>query len=704
MSKLPYVAIVGQTNVGKSSIFNRLYGSQEAIVAREAGTTRDNVVRKITIATDSLPGDLTSGKLVTASGAGASQATDSISRDSAFPAERGKTNQQLAPSESNGSEFIRLGISDDGSVKNQTSERNHHSAFWLVDTAGLKPAEDEFEASIQEQIEEATELADVILVVVDSTLYPSDQDRRIAKTALKSKKPVILLANKSDLKGSLPEEEFRRLGIKTILHTSAEHARGMQKLMRLIAEHLPKTTPAANDDARLKIALIGRPNVGKSYLFNTLAGKQQALVANIAGTTRDVNRVTVKYKGQNIELLDTAGIRRSGKQEQGIEKFSVLRTLAAIDEADVCLLLMDVNELNTQLDQKLAGLIKEAGKGLVLVVTKWDIAEDRDAYTRDDLAPRIAHEFAFVPWAPLIFTSAVTGQNVAKLFEIASEIHLRRQQQFKTTQLNKILQECVAKHPPAGLKNTYPKLRYMVQTDVSPPWFVVFGSNLKLLHWSYKRYLEKQIRQQFDLVAFFIRRRWLDLGIADSGGLARQDGFDIDLRAAAVDVAEAVCRRVGKINHPVGQERAAIIDPHDHALAATDAGYPDVGRQRQRRVRGGHGEHVVGLADRGFLTMEFPAVPAGDAPLAEGAQTCFRYVGFAEHGVRTIGEAVQGLRLRNGIGNLVQIIGNLVSRPVILVVTTAAFLSDSRLACCRRTGHDRSAIFNRGHLAATGSQ
>ena len=274
----------------------------------------------------------------------------------------------------------------------------------------------------------------------------------------------------------------------------------MQKLMRLIAEHLPKTTPAANDDARLKIALIGRPNVGKSYLFNTLAGKQQALVANIAGTTRDVNRVTVKYKGQNIELLDTAGIRRSGKQEQGIEKFSVLRTLAAIDEADVCLLLMDVNELNTQLDQKLAGLIKEAGKGLVLVVTKWDIAEDRDAYTRDDLAPRIAHEFAFVPWAPLVFTSAVTGQNVTKLFEIASEIHMRRQQQFKTTQLNKILQECVAKHPPAGLKNTYPKLRYMVQTDVSPPWFVVFGSNLKLLHWSYKRYLEKQIRQQFDLI------------------------------------------------------------------------------------------------------------------------------------------------------------------------------------------------------------
>ena len=494
MSKLPYVAIVGQTNVGKSSIFNRLYGSQEAIVAREAGTTRDNVVRKITIATDSPSRGTANAKRV-ASG-GAAPASDKISDFSEEGAD-----QTTGPASSDlSAEHAVGGASDDGSGQYRDNESDQNSSFWLVDTAGLKPAEDEFEASIQEQIEEATELADVILVVVDSTLYPSDQDRRIAKTALKSKKPVILLANISDLKGSLPAEEFRRLGIKTILHTSAEHARGMQKLMRLIAEHLPKTTPAANDDARLKIALIGRPNVGKSYLFNTLAGKQQALVANIAGTTRDVNRVTVKYKGQNIELLDTAGIRRSGKQEQGIEKFSVLRTLAAIDEADVCLLLMDVNELNTQLDQKLAGLIKEAGKGLVLVVTKWDIAEDRDAYTRDDLAPRIAHEFAFVPWAPLIFTSAVTGQNVTKLFEIASEIHMRRQQQFKTTQLNKILQECVAKHPPAGLKNTYPKLRYMVQTDVSPPWFVVFGSNLKLLHWSYKRYLEKQIRQQFDLI------------------------------------------------------------------------------------------------------------------------------------------------------------------------------------------------------------
>lgn len=420
--RLPYVAIVGQTNVGKSSLFNRLYGAQEAVVAREAGTTRDNVVRQLNLAGQS---------------------------------------------------------------------------FWLVDTAGLKPAEDEFEASIQEQILEATELADLIIVMVDATKYPSDEDRRIAKTALKSKKPVLLVVNKTDLKAALPNEEFKRLGIKDIFRTSAEHNQGVRSLTQAITSQLPAAQASQPDD-NLKIALIGRPNVGKSYLFNSLAGKQQALVANVAGTTRDVNRVSVRYHNQDIELLDTAGIRRSGKQEVGIEKFSVLRTLAAIDEADICLLLMDVNELNTQLDQKLAGLIKDAGKGLVLVVSKWDSVEGKDAYTRDALAPQISYNFKFVPWASLIFTSAVTGQNVTKIFDLALSIDERRRQTLKTRELNDVLQTCLRKHPPAGLKNTFPKLRYMVQTDTSPPWFVIFGANLKFLHWSYKRYLERAMRDRYD--------------------------------------------------------------------------------------------------------------------------------------------------------------------------------------------------------------
>jgi GTP-binding protein len=433
-SKLPTVAIIGQANVGKSSLFNRFVKSRQAIVAKEAGTTRDNVIGKV---------------------------------------------------------------------------KYEDHTFWLVDTAGLKDPNDEFEASIQEQIQEAADAADVIMVVVDSTQYVSDEDRLVAKKALKSKKPVLLLVNKTDLAGNLPTDEFKRLGIKDIIRTSAEHARGVEDALQRITDIIPAREAKEADDI-VRVSLIGRPNVGKSNLFNTLAGKQQALVANIAGTTRDVNRVQVKYKGQTMEILDTAGMRKPGKQEVGIEKFSVLRTLQAIEESDICFLLMDVNELNTQLDQRLAGIIDEAGKGMVIVVSKWDSVEGKDAFTRDALAPKISRTFDFVPWVPLIFTSSVTGQNVTKLFDLVLEIMERRAQEPKTRQLNDLLQSAVQKHPPAGLKNTHPKLRYMVHTDISPPWFVVYGSNLKYLHWSYKRYLERLMREQFDYVGTPIKFSFRD--------------------------------------------------------------------------------------------------------------------------------------------------------------------------------------------------
>ena len=330
-----------------------------------------------------------------------------------------------------------------------------------------------------------------------------------AMTALKSRKPVILIANKTDLRGSLPTSEFLRLGIKSIIRTSAEHNSGISDALDEICQHIPEKSQAEPSDV-LKIALIGRPNVGKSSLFNTLAGKQQAIVAGVAGTTRDVNRIRLRYQGQTIELLDTAGIRRQGKQEVGIEKFSVLRTLAAIEEADICFLLMDVNELNTALDQRLAGIIAEAGKGMAIVVSKWDAVEGKDAYTRDALAPQISAQFDFTPWAPLIFTSAVTGQNVTKLFDLALGIATHRQQKTTTRTLNDLLQRSVQKHPPAGLKNTHPKLRYIVQTDTNPPWFVIYGSNLKFVHWSYKRYLERRIRDTYDYTGTPIKLSFRD--------------------------------------------------------------------------------------------------------------------------------------------------------------------------------------------------
>ena len=418
--KLPVVAIIGQTNAGKSSIFNRLVRKTQAIVAREAGTTRDNVVGKV------------------------------------------------------------------------------EDKYILIDTAGLKEATDEFEAHIQDQIDDAIESADLIVIAMDSTKYPNHDDKLIAKKALKSSKPTILLLNKSDLGDSLPTEEFYSLGIKNQIRVSATTGQNLNELRTIILDELKalgfslSTKPKQEDS--IKLALIGRPNVGKSSLFNCLAQKQQAIVANLSGTTRDINRVEVKYKGQSIELLDTAGLRKPGKREVGIEKFSALRSLAAIEESDVCCLLVDATEPHSKLDQSLAGEIIKAGKGLILVVTKTDL----DHQDTDTILDNLENDFNFAAFAPVVLTSSITGKNVTKIFELATQINTARHAELKTSDLNKLLEDAVNSHPPAGLKNTHPKLRYMVQTDTCPPWFVVYGSNLSLLHWSYKRYLERRLREAYD--------------------------------------------------------------------------------------------------------------------------------------------------------------------------------------------------------------
>ena len=213
------------------------------------------------------------------------------------------------------------------------------------------------------------------------------------------------------------------------------------------------------------------------------------------GTTRDVNRVRVKFKGRDLEILDTAGLRRPGKREVGIEKFSAIRTLAAIEEADVCALLIDGTEPHVKLDQTLAGQIVDAGKGIIVVVTKTDLVEDTE-HILDDLE----RDFNFLPYAPVLLTSSETGKNVTKLFELALEIDENRHLEVKTAELNKILNEAIASHVPAGLKNTKPKPKYIVQTDVCPPWFVVHGHDLSLLHWSWKRFLERKIREKYPFV------------------------------------------------------------------------------------------------------------------------------------------------------------------------------------------------------------
>jgi GTP-binding protein len=324
----------------------------------------------------------------------------------------------------------------------------------------------------------------------------TDEDRRVAKMALKSGKPTMLVVNKIDKARRLDIGSFQRLGIKEIVGTSATHKEGLNQLLGKLVDVIPVAT-AIEDDSRLRVALLGRPNVGKSALFNSLAQKQQAIVADRAGTTRDINRAVVRYEGKEIELMDTAGIRRSGKIGRGIEHFSVLRSLSAIEQSDVCMLLMDVGELNVGLDQKIAGMVKDAGKGLILVVSKWDSVE-KTAFTRDELAPQIAATYDFVPWAPLIFTSSVTGQNVTKLFDLVLQIASMRETRLSTRQLNDWLKRVIDSHPPAGLKNRAPKLNYIVQEDDNPtPAFKVFGSHTKFIHWSYRRYMERNLREAF---------------------------------------------------------------------------------------------------------------------------------------------------------------------------------------------------------------
>lgn len=395
--------------------------------------------------------------------------------------------------------------------------------FWLVDTAGLKQAEDEFEFTIQEQIIQAADTADVIIVVIEAPAAISEEDRRVAKMALKTRKPVVLAVNKADQVRKPDMDFYRKLGIKDIFLTSVTQNDGVEDLFMYVADKLPKATISEADD-RIRIAILGRPNVGKSQLFNALAKKQQAIVADRAGTTRDINRTMVKYMQREVELLDTAGIRRSGRIERGVEKFSVIRSLAAIEEADICLLLIDVNEPSVALDQKIAGMIKESHKGLIMVISKWDSLEDKTAFTHDTLTPTIRRDFEFVPWAPMIVTSSVTGQNVSKLFDLILEIAGTREKRVKTTELNAWLHKTTDRHPPAGLKNRQPKLRYVVQEEgMAFPSFKIFGSQLKYLHWSYRRHLERTFRETFEFDGTAIKFWYIDQHKPRVHGTKRED-------------------------------------------------------------------------------------------------------------------------------------------------------------------------------------
>lgn len=376
--------------------------------------------------------------------------------------------------------------------------------FWLVDTAGAESGDSTFAHSIQQQVDVAREEADIILLVVDGSSILSDEDARVIKQAHKTGKPIITAINKTDrAKQPIEKEKLPDPAISV----SAIHGTGSGDVLDVIVDSIDETYTEEITSVP-SLALLGRPNVGKSSILNVLTDNERAIVSEQPGTTRDILEVHMPHENRTWRIADTAGLRRKTKPaKNSVERFSVLRSLGIINTSDVCVLVLDANEPATAQDQRIAGMIKEAGKGLILVVNKWDQTERSDA-ARNRIEYILRESFHFAWWAPLVLTSATEKHNISKLLPLASQVLECREQSIPTKDLNTVLQTAIAEHPPAGLKNRHPSLRYITQTDTAPPTFAVFGKHTPFLHWSYKRYLETRLREGFDFTGTPIRLQW----------------------------------------------------------------------------------------------------------------------------------------------------------------------------------------------------
>ncbi|MDQ5944119.1 MAG: GTPase [Patescibacteria group bacterium] len=369
---------------------------------------------------------------------------------------------------------------------------------YLQDTPGFGNTKDTLTQAAQEQLAASLKTADVILFVIDSTQsHITESEKKLARTIRSLNKPTFLLLNKSD---KLPTDtsHFKALGIENTLHVSAHHGEGIEELKALAAKSLPTTTTQTQLVPHLKIAILGRPNVGKSSIINKLGGEEAAIVSEIAGTTRDPVNITITQDGQQLLITDTAGLRKPGKIGRDIEYFSLARTRQVVDSADVCVLVVDATEAATGQDQRIAGIIREAGKGLVLAVNKSDelTGEDRQSMR---LERRLQREFEFVWWAPYVLISAQTGKNLDKLIEQICIVGEKTQQKLRTKDINDALQAAMSTQPPAATGNLRPKLNYATQTGSLPLEITIYGTHPDSIHFSYRRYLENKLREKFDL-------------------------------------------------------------------------------------------------------------------------------------------------------------------------------------------------------------
>ncbi|MFC1920817.1 ribosome biogenesis GTPase Der [Chloroflexota bacterium] len=368
--------------------------------------------------------------------------------------------------------------------------------FTLIDTGGLETRPDNtISQGVNEQIDTAIHEADVIVFLVDVKDGVTILDHEIAELLRQSNRPVLLVVNKVDNTRLEAEAvEFYELGLDEPIIISAYHGRGTTELLDKIAGQLPKLSPVIAEPDGMKIAITGRPNVGKSMLLNTILGEDRVIVDNTPGTTRDAIDTQFDYKGQNVLLIDTAGIRRRGRLGTGVERYSVIRAMRAIERADIGLLVIDASEPFTAQDLHICGYIRQMYKGIVIIVNKWDLVIDKNIAEWDR---HIRAELRFMPYAPVIYISAKTGQGVNKVMPQAYKVYQERLKRFATAEVNSVVQKAVAAHnlPRSGNKRL--KLFYATQAEVNPPTFVFFVNDAKMIHFSYQRYLENKLRQSF---------------------------------------------------------------------------------------------------------------------------------------------------------------------------------------------------------------
>ncbi len=385
--------------------------------------------------------------------------------------------------------------------------------FLLVDTGGIEPdSNDVILSQMRAQAQLAMDAADVIVFVTDLRTGVVATDAEIAAMLLKSGRPVVLCVNKCDTIGEPPAEfyEFYNLGLGDPVQVSSVHGHGTGDLLDCVTDRFPPDEGEEDDGEVVKIAVIGKPNVGKSSLVNRIAGENRCIVSDIAGTTRDAIDTEVENEYGKFVLIDTAGLRRKNKVEDAIERYSVLRAQMAIERADVCAILIDGEVGFTEQDSKIAGLAHEAGKGCIVVVNKWDAVE-KDGRTMQEYRKKLEKDFSFMPYVPFLFLSAKTGQRVDRLFDLAKHVANMNAMRIPTGMLNDILAQATARVQPPTDKGRRLKIFYMTQASVKPPTFVCFVNSAELFHFSYQRYLENQIRATFGLegtpVRMIVRER-----------------------------------------------------------------------------------------------------------------------------------------------------------------------------------------------------